>query len=62
MRPMAIAAQTSRPDRTSSGSEDQERMGEALDKVFRKIVGDDELWERRKAEMVAGRRWAELLY
>ena len=40
----------------------QERMGEALDKVFRKIVGDDELWERRKAEMVAGRRWAELLY
>ena len=40
----------------------QERLGEALDKVFRKIVGDDELWERRKAEMVAGRRWAELLY
>ena len=40
----------------------QERMSEALDKVFRKIVGDDDKWARRKAELVAGRRWAELYY
>jgi ferredoxin--NADP+ reductase len=40
----------------------QERLSHELDKAFRKIVGDDEQWARRKAELSAGRRWVELLF
>lgn len=33
-----------------------------LDKAFAKIAGSKEKWERRKAELVAGKRWVELIY
>lgn len=33
-----------------------------LDRVFSAIAGSEERWERRKAELVAGQRWIELLY
>lgn len=39
-----------------------EEVSGALDKVFEEIADSPEQWSRRKAEMVAGRRWVELLY
>jgi ferredoxin--NADP+ reductase len=39
-----------------------EKMRDALDAVFAKIAGSKEKWERRKAELMAGGRWVELLY
>ncbi|WP_428264648.1 ferredoxin-NADP reductase [Haliangium sp.] len=39
-----------------------EQVRDALDGVFAKVAGNGELWERRRAEMVAGKRWVELLY
>jgi ferredoxin--NADP+ reductase len=33
-----------------------------LEKVFADLAGGLELWQRRKAELVAGRRWVELVY
>ncbi|MBT8495254.1 MAG: ferredoxin-NADP reductase [Deltaproteobacteria bacterium] len=33
-----------------------------LDAEFTRIAGSEERWKRRKAEMVAGGRWIELLY
>lgn len=39
-----------------------ESIRDELDEVFTKIAGSDEKWQRRKAELVAGRRWVELLY
>jgi hypothetical protein len=34
----------------------------ALNSAFETIIGDAERWERRKAEMIAGGRWVELIY
>ena len=39
-----------------------EKMIGQLDKVFTELAGSKEKWERRKAELVAGRRWVELVY
>jgi len=39
-----------------------EKMRGELDKVFARLAGSKEKWERRKAELVAGKRWVELLY
>jgi ferredoxin--NADP+ reductase len=39
-----------------------ESIREVLDKAFVKMAGSKERWERRKAEMVAGKRWIELIY
>ena len=39
-----------------------EYVRDVLDDAFSKILGSKEKWERRKAEMVAGKRWMELLY
>ena len=33
-----------------------------LDKAFSKILGSKEKWETRKAELVAGKKWAEIIY
>jgi ferredoxin--NADP+ reductase len=33
-----------------------------LDRVFARVAGSKERWERRKAELRAGRRWVELVY
>jgi ferredoxin--NADP+ reductase len=39
-----------------------EKMRSELDKVFAGLAGSEEKWERRRAELMAGRRWVELLY
>lgn len=39
-----------------------ERIRDELDRVFTGIAGSAEKWSRRKAELVAGGRWTELLY
>jgi ferredoxin--NADP+ reductase len=39
-----------------------ESIGERLDQVLARIAGSDEEWQRRKAELIAGERWLELLY
>jgi ferredoxin--NADP+ reductase len=39
-----------------------EKMLAELDAVFAGLAGGKEKWERRKAELVAGRRWSELVY
>ncbi|MCB1020390.1 MAG: ferredoxin-NADP reductase [Acidobacteria bacterium] len=39
-----------------------ESMREQLDKVFSARMGSEVKWQRRKAEMMAGERWVELLY
>ncbi len=39
-----------------------EKMLEQLEAVFAEIAGSEQKWERRKAELVAGQRWVELIY
>jgi ferredoxin--NADP+ reductase len=39
-----------------------EKMREELDAVFATLAGSEEKWARRKAELMAGKRWVELLY
>jgi ferredoxin--NADP+ reductase len=39
-----------------------EKMLAELDAVFADLAGSREKWERRKAELVAGKRWSELVY
>jgi len=39
-----------------------EPMRAALDEVFARIAGSQEKWRRRKAELMAGGRWVELVY
>jgi ferredoxin--NADP+ reductase len=39
-----------------------EKMLEPLDKAFTKMAGGKDKWERRKAELIAGKRWAEIIY
>jgi ferredoxin--NADP+ reductase len=39
-----------------------EPMLEELDAVFSGLAGSEERWQRRKAELMAGRRWVELVY
>jgi len=39
-----------------------EPIRDELDREFARLFGDDEKWRRKKAELVAGGRWIELLY
>jgi ferredoxin--NADP+ reductase len=39
-----------------------EKMRGELDDAFAEIAGSDQKWARRKAELMAGGRWVELLY
>ncbi len=39
-----------------------EKMRGELDAALSEIAGSEKKWERRKAELVAGHRWVELLY
>lgn len=39
-----------------------ERIRDKLDKAFATILGSDEKWALRKAELQAGRKWAEMIY
>ena len=39
-----------------------EAIDDTLNKVFSNMAGNEEKWQRRKAELIAGKRWIELLY
>lgn len=39
-----------------------EKIREVLDKAFSNILGSKEKWETRKAELIAGNKWAEIIY
>ena len=39
-----------------------EKISEMLDKAFSNILGSKEKWEIRKAELGAGKKWAEIIY
>jgi len=39
-----------------------EKIKEMLDKAFSKILGSKEKWETRKAELIAGKKWVEVIY
>jgi len=40
----------------------KEGVRDELDNVFARMTGSEERWHRRRAELVAGGRWTELLY
>ncbi len=40
----------------------QQNVAEMLDQAGARIAGSEDKWERRKTELKAGGRWAELLY
>jgi ferredoxin--NADP+ reductase len=37
-------------------------INKMLDKAFSNILGSKEQWETRKAELIAGKKWAEIIY
>lgn len=39
-----------------------EKIREVLDKTFINIMGSEEKWKTRKAELIAGKKWAEIIY
>ena len=39
-----------------------DKVMEKLDKAFANILGSKEKWATRKAELVAGKKWAEVIY
>ena len=39
-----------------------EKIEAMLDKAFSNILGSKEKWQTRKAELVAGKKWAEIIY
>lgn len=38
------------------------KIKDMLEKAFSNILGSKEKWETRKAELVAGKKWAEIIY
>ncbi|MCA8975958.1 MAG: ferredoxin-NADP reductase [Planctomycetes bacterium] len=39
-----------------------EKIRDRLDRTLAEVVGSESRWARRKAELIAGHRWVELLY
>ncbi len=39
-----------------------EKVKDLLDKAFSNILGSKEKWKTRKAELIAGKKWAEVIY
>jgi ferredoxin--NADP+ reductase len=39
-----------------------EKINDNLNKAFSNILGSKEKWEIRKAELIAGKKWAEVIY
>ena len=39
-----------------------EKVSDHLNKAFSNILGSREKWETRKAELIAGNKWAEIIY
>ncbi len=40
----------------------REDILDTLDRVFSRMLGSEDKWQRRKAELKAGHRWVELVY
>ncbi len=38
------------------------KVRENLDRAFSRILGSDKKWETRKAELIAGKKWVEIIY
>ena len=38
------------------------KVKDNLDKAFAKVLGSKEKWAQRKAELIAGGKWAEVIY
>ena len=39
-----------------------EKVRQGLDKAFANVMGSEEKWKGRKAELIAGKKWAEIIY
>ncbi|MGK7390155.1 MAG: ferredoxin-NADP reductase [Candidatus Cyclobacteriaceae bacterium M2_1C_046] len=39
-----------------------EKVKEVMDKAFVNILGSEQKWKTRKAELIAGKKWAEVIY
>lgn len=39
-----------------------EKIRDMLDRAFSNIMGSKEAWKNRKAELIAGKKWAEVIY
>ncbi|MFT4568391.1 MAG: ferredoxin--NADP+ reductase [Saprospiraceae bacterium] len=39
-----------------------DKVKEGLDKAFANVMGSEEKWKARKAELIAGKKWIELIY
>ena len=39
-----------------------EKISGVLDRTFANILGSEEQWKTRKAELIAGKKWAEVIY
>lgn len=39
-----------------------EKVKEILEKTLSNMMGSEEKWKKRKAELVAGKKWAEIIY
>jgi ferredoxin--NADP+ reductase len=39
-----------------------DKVRKGLDETFAKVMGSKEKWETRKAELIAGKKWIELIY
>lgn len=39
-----------------------EKVKEGLDEAFATVMGSEEKWKIRKAELIAGKKWVELIY
>jgi ferredoxin--NADP+ reductase len=38
------------------------KVKENLDRAFSRILGSEKKWETRKAELIAGKKWVEIIY
>lgn len=39
-----------------------EKVRQGLDQAFANVLGSEEKWKTRKAELIAGKKWVELIY
>ena len=43
-------------------AEGYEKVKEVLEEAFANVLWSKEKWKKRKAELVAGQKWAEVIY
>ena len=46
----------------ATGREGSERLTAILNDFFGRMLASEDKWQRRKAELKAGKRWVELVY